>query len=122
MDHHILTAALKREFPNTKIVVSDGKITSWPKGLRKPNLKKLVAEYEKDPTVILEKIDIANAVANKPILLAIAAIESSTIRSLRDCVRGEGDVKDQQGLTPNQRLDAAETDLIKLRKMLAKRS
>ena len=45
MDHHILTAALKWKFPGTKIGVSDGKITSWPKGLRKPNLKKLVAQY-----------------------------------------------------------------------------
>ena len=122
MDHPILAAALKWKFPNTKIGVSDGKITSWPKGLRKPNLKKLVADYEKLPAVILEKIDIANAVANRPVFLAIATIESSTIRSLRDCVRGDGDVKDQQGLTPNQRLDAAEIELIKLRKTLTKRS
>ena len=53
-----------------------------------------------------------------PILAQIAALETSTLRSLRDSARGSGGVPDGQGKTPKQRLDDIETEITALRATL----
>ena len=56
--------------------------------------------------------------ANEPILTQIKELEISTLRALRDNARGNGNVPDGQGSTPNQRLDNIETEITALRDTL----
>lgn len=89
---------------------ADGEIIAFPGGIPSQQDQDLwTAEYE------AWKIIQDN---NIPIYVQIDTLEKSTLRSLRDSARGNGNTPGQDGVTPRERLDDIEAQIEILRGQL----